>query len=96
MIFAPITLTTNLASNTIKLFSQGKKTDTITGEVVADTNDTPVVLGTEVEMGPLADLEDEAMSSLLSIELCMRLLTANKESLGRALVITYAVDNHRT
>lgn len=105
VIFAPITLTTNLASNTMKLFTSHLKKASVTGSVGA-VNEVVIVdatdISTEVDAIPTevvvasVSLDDEEMSTLLSLDLCVRLLHANKESLGRALVITYAVDNHRT
>jgi recyclin-1 len=37
-------------------------------------------------------LDDDTMGSLVSLELCLHLIHANKEALGRTLVITSAVD----
>ncbi|KAJ3217560.1 hypothetical protein HDU67_007632, partial [Dinochytrium kinnereticum] len=37
-------------------------------------------------------LDDDSMGALVSLELCLKLMHANKEALGRALVITSAVE----
>ncbi|KAJ3108484.1 F-box protein: endocytic membrane traffic, recycling ReCYcling 1 [Phlyctochytrium planicorne] len=37
-------------------------------------------------------LDDDSMGSLVSLELCLKLMHSNKEALGRTLVITSAVD----
>ncbi|KAI8851827.1 exocyst complex component Sec10-domain-containing protein [Chytridium lagenaria] len=37
-------------------------------------------------------LDDDSMGSLVSLELCLKLMHANKEALGRTLVITSAVE----
>ncbi|KAJ1566990.1 F-box protein: endocytic membrane traffic, recycling ReCYcling 1, partial [Cladochytrium tenue] len=37
-------------------------------------------------------LDDDSLGSLVSLELCLTLMHANKESLGRVLVVTSAVD----
>lgn len=38
-------------------------------------------------------LDDDSLGSMVSLELCLNLIHANKESLGRVLVITSAVDS---
>lgn len=101
VIFAPIALTSNLASNTMKLFTSHQKKASKGGSNEAvnamptDPSNLIQAAESEIEAAPMS-LDGDAMSTLLSLDLCVRLLHANKESLGRALVITYAVDNHRT
>ena len=40
-------------------------------------------------------LDDSSLGSLISLELCLNLMHINKEALGRALVITHAVDESK-
>ena len=94
VIFAPIKLTTNLASNTMKLFKLQKKSAQDDNIPVVDQKSTQIVPHSEEVLGSNEELE-EAMSSLLSLDLCMKLLQTNKDALGRTLVITYAVEKNR-
>ena len=91
ILFAPVVLTTNLASNTIKLFSGiSKGLGKSNGASTSEDNLHKLNLQTQQEG------LDEGMSSFLSLELCVSILNLNKETLGRVLVITYAVESHRT
>ena len=98
ILFAPVTLTTSLATNTVKLFTSKKPSNSALNELTEQKSKGETVRSEDVETEePTAfNLDDDSMTSMMSLELCVKLLHINKEALGRALVITYAIDSKRT
>ncbi len=99
VLFAPVVLTTNLASNTKKLFFSRKQGSNIaldSNEKKEEKKSETIRPDEEAPTSSSHNLDDDSMTSMISLELCVKLLHINKEALGRALVITYAVDYKRT
>jgi hypothetical protein len=98
ILFAPVTLTTSLATNTIKLFTSKKASNTALADIPEQKSKGETVRSEDVEAEEPTpfNLDDDSMTSMMSLELCVKLLHINKEALGRALVITYAIDSKRT
>ncbi|KAJ3117973.1 F-box protein: endocytic membrane traffic, recycling ReCYcling 1 [Phlyctochytrium bullatum] len=86
VLYAPMALGKTLAIMGNGLIGGGQ------GEKKSQSTDD---LGEELEEAATYHLDDDSMGSLVSLELCLKLLHANKESLGRTLVITSAVDNSK-
>jgi recyclin-1 len=98
ILFAPVTLTTSLATNTVKLFTAKKPSNLTLNDIPEQKSKGETVRSEDVESEePTSyNLDDDSMTSMISLELCVKLLHINKEALGRALVITYAIDSKRT
>jgi hypothetical protein len=89
VLFAPVVLTTSLASNTIKLFSGSNK---VKDSQAANSSDHEV----HGQLEKHENLDKESLTSLLSLEFCLGFTHHNKEALGRALVIAYGTENKKS
>ncbi|KAJ3039975.1 F-box protein: endocytic membrane traffic, recycling ReCYcling 1 [Rhizophlyctis rosea] len=83
VMFAPIALTKTLTGNN-KVKPSHKQS------LLDDAE--PVLAEAEKVDAVTYHLDDDTLNSLISLELCLHLMHTNKEALGRALVITSAVE----
>ena len=84
IMFAPMTLTKTL------FYGSLSTRRTSSDHVLLDDTDE------SLEESPVKptdySVDDNSLGSLISLELCLNIMHINKESLGRALVITSAID----
>ncbi len=90
IMFAPMALTKTLMLNGFNM-SKGKSQE----EPLMDDAEPLAASPIEKMDAVTYYLDDNSLGSLVSLELCLNLMHTNKESLGRALVITSATDESK-
>jgi len=100
IMFAPMVLTRTLVFHGFSgqkqqaepLIQTSELSDASTQSPISDAS--PISPLEPIDAGKYK-LDNDSMGSLISLELCLNLMHCNKECLGRALVITSAVDETR-